>query len=95
MDTNELIRTLAADNAHRAPRVGAVLTMGLLVVLGATFLRGFGEVIGIAVVLVAIYLVLNVIVIGSSVWYLLTHPATLDRWADAVREARREMGWED
>src|SRR4051812_49731137 len=31
MDTNELIRTLAADNAHRAPRVGAVLTMALLV----------------------------------------------------------------
>uniref|UniRef100_UPI0038F809A2 NrsF family protein n=1 Tax=Streptomyces turgidiscabies TaxID=85558 RepID=UPI0038F809A2 len=30
MDTDQLIRTLAADNAHRAPRVGAVLTMGLL-----------------------------------------------------------------
>ena len=31
MDTDQLIRTLAADNAHRAPRVGAVLTMALLV----------------------------------------------------------------
>ncbi len=31
MDTDQLIRTLAADNAHRAPRVGALLTMGLLV----------------------------------------------------------------
>jgi hypothetical protein len=31
MDTDQLIRTLAADNAHRAPRVGAVLTLSLLV----------------------------------------------------------------
>ena len=31
MDTDRLIRTLAADNAHRAPRVGAVLTASLLV----------------------------------------------------------------
>ena len=31
MDTDQLIRTLAADNAHRTPRVGALLTMGLLV----------------------------------------------------------------
>ncbi len=31
MDTDQLIRTLAADNTHRAPRVGALLTMGLLV----------------------------------------------------------------
>ena len=31
MDTDQLIRSLAADNAHRAPRVGAVLTMALLV----------------------------------------------------------------
>jgi hypothetical protein len=31
MDTDQLIRTLAADNARRAPRVGAMLTMALLV----------------------------------------------------------------
>jgi hypothetical protein len=31
MDTDQLIRTLAADNAHRAPRVGGLLAMGLLV----------------------------------------------------------------
>ncbi|MGV7219668.1 NrsF family protein [Bradyrhizobium sp. UFLA05-112] len=31
MDTDQLIRTLAADNAHRAPKVGAVLALSLLV----------------------------------------------------------------
>lgn len=44
MDTDQLIRTLAADNAHRAPRVGAVLALSLLaaaplsVLIFATFL---------------------------------------------------------
>ncbi|MGW1423946.1 NrsF family protein [Bradyrhizobium manausense] len=31
MDTDQLIRTLAADNTHRSSRVGALLTTGLLV----------------------------------------------------------------
>src|SRR5947199_375634 len=39
------------------------LTMFLLVVLGASFMRGFKEVIGLAVVIVAVYLTLNVIII--------------------------------
>ena len=30
MDTDQLIRTLAADSAHRAPRVGFVLALALL-----------------------------------------------------------------
>jgi hypothetical protein len=30
MDTDQLIRTLAADNVHRAPRVGFVLALALL-----------------------------------------------------------------
>ena len=34
--------------------------------LGAMFLRGFREVIGVAVVIVGVYLVLNLIVIGSG-----------------------------
>src|SRR5690606_40083591 len=39
-----------------------VLTMLLLVMLGAIFLRGFREIIAIAVAIVAIYLTLNLIV---------------------------------
>ena len=40
--------------------------MFLLVLLGASFMRGFREVIGLAVVIVGIYLVLNAVVIGAG-----------------------------
>jgi hypothetical protein len=60
------------------------VTMLLLVLLGATFLRGFREVIGLAVVIVAVYLVLNAIVIGSCLQYLHDHPQHVEQWLDNV-----------
>jgi hypothetical protein len=60
-------------------------TMFLLVVLGAMFLRGFSEVIGIAVVLVASYLSLNAIVVGSGLYYLQHHPEAFASWLAQVR----------
>ncbi len=57
-----------------------LVTNLLLGALGAVFLKGFREVIGIAVVLVALYLTLNAIVIGSGLWYLGAHPAELQTW---------------
>ena len=56
------------------------LTMTLLVLLGGTFVRGFKEAIGLAVVIVAVYLVLNLLVIGSGLAYLAVHPEFLTRW---------------
>lgn len=67
------------------------LTMGLLVLLGAMFLRGFREVIGIAVALVGIYLLLNLIVIGSGVAYLLAHSELLSEWWGHVRSGEWEI----
>ncbi len=61
-----------------------IITMTLLVLLGATFLRGFREVIIVAVVLVALYLALNVIVIGSGLVYLAAHPERAQHWYHAV-----------
>ncbi|MEX0641625.1 MAG: hypothetical protein WD468_02935 [Pirellulales bacterium] len=56
------------------------ITMILLVALGLTFLRGFRDVIGIAVVLVVVYLFLNAIVIGCGLWYLAGHNELLYTW---------------
>jgi hypothetical protein len=61
-----------------------VVTMALLVLLGAMFLRGFKEVIGLAVAIVGAYLVLNVIVVGSGLVYLLTHPDRLQAWVHEI-----------
>jgi hypothetical protein len=60
------------------------VTMALLVLLGAMFLRGFREVIAVAVVIVGVYLTLNVIVIGSGLGYLAAHPGRLQAWYTAV-----------
>jgi len=56
------------------------LTMLLLILLGATFLRGVKEVIGLAVVIVASYLLLNLIVVGSGLAYLAAHPEHVQAW---------------
>jgi hypothetical protein len=60
------------------------LTMFLLVLLGGMFLRGFKEVIAIAVLIVAVYLLLNLIVIGSGLTYLVFHSDRIASWYQSV-----------
>jgi hypothetical protein len=62
-----------------------VVTMLMLVMLGATFMKGFREVIGLAVVIVGVYLALNVIVIGSGLRYLSNHPELFSDWFNRVQ----------
>ena len=59
------------------------VTLILVVLLGAFFLRGFKEAIGIAVILVIIYLFLNFIVIGFGLYQLITHPYHFPEWKEA------------
>jgi hypothetical protein len=61
-----------------------VITLVLVGVLGAVFLKGFKEAIGIAVVLVVSYLLLNVVVIGRGLFEVATHPEHLPQWRDAL-----------
>ena len=63
-------------------RVG--LTLVLVGLLAAIFLKGFKEAIGIAVVLVISYLVLNAVVIGVSLAQLAAHPAAITSWQNAL-----------
>ena len=55
-------------------------TMALLVLLGVMFLRSFREVIGAAVVLVAIFLTLNLVVIVECLRYLAGHLDLVESW---------------
>src|SRR5215203_2341813 len=60
------------------------ITLVLIALLGAVFLRGFKEAIGIAVGLVGVYLLLNVIVIGVGLFELFTHPYYFPQWKQAL-----------
>src|ERR1700735_1530972 len=61
-----------------------LVTLLLLVGLGGIFLKGFKEAIGIAVVLVGIYLILNALVTVVSAIAVLHHTELLLRWKTAV-----------
>ncbi|GMA13973.1 APC family permease [Deinococcus metallilatus] len=64
-----------------------IITLGLLALLGAVFLKGFKEAIGIAVALVALYLGLNVVLIGRGLVEVLTHPGLVGNWWAGLRHA--------
>jgi hypothetical protein len=56
------------------------ITLVLLALLSAIFLKGFREAIWLAVGLVAAYLVLNGIVVGYELSRLVTHPTVIAAW---------------
>ncbi len=62
-----------------------LITLVLLGALGAVFLRGFKEAIGIAVVLVTVYLGLNTVVVAVSVAEVIAHPHVIGDWTDLLR----------
>src|SRR6478609_5242896 len=56
------------------------VTLVLLALLSAVFLRGFKEAIGVAVVLVGIYLGLNVVVVITTILELFAQPVAVSNW---------------
>ena len=56
-----------------------LVTLLLLAILGVIFLKGFKEAIGIAVILVATYLLLNAIVTVRTLFEVLRHPHLMAR----------------
>jgi hypothetical protein len=62
------------------------VTLVLLGALAAVFLRGFSEAIGIAVALVAVYLVLNAVVVGDALVHVATGSAHVTSWWSALTQ---------
>jgi hypothetical protein len=60
------------------------VTLVLLALLGAVFLKGFKDAINIAVVLVAIYLALNAVVTVVALWHVLEQPSLISGWEHAL-----------
>ncbi len=57
-----------------------ITTLVLISLLALIFLKGFKEVVGIAVFLVAVYLALNLVVVGEGFYQLYLHPEAFGHW---------------
>lgn len=56
------------------------ITLVLLALLAAVFLKGFTEAVGIAVAVVVVYLALNLVVVAAGMEQVFSEPALIDDW---------------
>jgi hypothetical protein len=61
-----------------------LVTLTLISLLGLIFIKGFKEAIGIAVLLVTTYLLLNFVVVGVALYEVVNHPDLLTDWKTAL-----------
>ncbi|MER5542515.1 amino acid transporter [Streptomyces sp. NPDC002589] len=61
-----------------------VITLFLVALLGAVFLKGFLEAIGVATALVGIYLALNVVVVIVGLYHVVTAGHVITDWSSAL-----------
>ncbi|MER6216571.1 amino acid transporter [Streptomyces sp. NPDC001674] len=69
-----------------------VLTVVLLLVLGGVFLLGFSEAVSVAIPLVAVFLLLNAVVIAVGVVQVFTTPGAWSAWTHALGEGGGGFG---
>jgi hypothetical protein len=61
-----------------------LVTLALIAALGAVFVKGMAEAVWLAVSIVAVYLTLNLIVVGNGLWYVVAHPETIAYWREGL-----------
>ena len=61
-----------------------VITLVLLALLGAVFLKGLGEAVGVAVALVGVYLALNLVVVLVGLYQVATTSGLVTDWSQAL-----------
>jgi hypothetical protein len=69
-----------------------VVTLALITLLGAVFLKGFKEAIGLAVMLVSVYLMLNLVVIGVAIYQISANVELINNWQIALFSTRTSAG---
>ena len=62
------------------------ITIGMVALLGAVFLRGFTEAVGVAVALVVAYLALNLVVVVVALWQVVEHPHVISDWTSILNQ---------
>lgn len=63
------------------------VTIVLLLILGFVFLLGFSEAVKVAIPLVALFLLVNAVVVGAGVVAILDDPSILTQWTGRITEA--------
>ncbi|MEU0642664.1 amino acid transporter [Streptomyces umbrinus] len=79
--------THLVENPHLADALHdkqVLITLVLIALLGAVFLKGFLEAIGVAVALVGLYLALNVVVVVTGLWHVATEGHVISDWSTAL-----------
>ncbi|MEU0336987.1 amino acid transporter [Streptomyces sp. NPDC006193] len=61
-----------------------LITLLLVALLGAVFLKGFLEAVGVAVALVGVYLGLNLVVVITGLWHVVTAGHVVTDWSSAL-----------
>lgn len=64
-----------------------LITLALLALLGAVFLKGFREAIGIAIPVVAVFLAVNMVVVSVGFYEIVADPSLLSDWRNALLAA--------
>lgn len=70
--------------AQAVPHSQVGVTLALIAMLGAVFLKGFREAVGLAVWLVLTYLLLNALVVGRGLYELFFHGNEVHNWWSAL-----------
>jgi hypothetical protein len=60
------------------------ITVVLLLILGGVFLLGFSEAVAVAIPLVAVFLLMNAVIIGTGIMDVFTTPGALTNWTEAL-----------
>ena len=60
------------------------ITIILIALLGAVFLKGFNEAIGLAVVIVIVYIGLNIVIIGKGFMMIAADPSKIADWKNVL-----------
>ncbi|MEZ6140933.1 MAG: amino acid transporter [Zavarzinella sp.] len=82
---NPVLKGQLPDSWKEGTLPQVLVTMFFLMLLGSVFMRGFREVIGLAVGIVGLFLVLNLVVVGSGLLFLIDHPERIQAWFHNVR----------
>src|SRR5215207_8850690 len=61
-----------------------LITLVLVALLGAIFLRGFREAVSVAVVVVGAYVLLNLVVVAVGLYESVTNPQYVAEWTDSL-----------